>query len=148
MASCVHCSASSVVVFRADHGVPRSEEFALSLCRDALGGRCDRRHNVAVMAVTKMCFLLPDAPARTRDALVDRGGQFHRNPSVMDAGPDRSLSTRTRNGRSRPGAVEFVQRRLYALSKSLGDSGYRRDRTPSYGYEATREAAMAAFAKS
>ena len=66
------------------HGVPRSEEFALSLCRDALGGRCDRRHNVAVMAVTKMCFLLPDAPARTRDAMVDRGGQFHRNPSVMD----------------------------------------------------------------
>ena len=26
--------------------------------------------------------------------------------------------------------------------------GYHRDRTPSYGYEPTREAAMAAFAKS
>jgi hypothetical protein len=30
---------------------------------------------------------------------------------------------------------------------SLG-YGYRRDRTPTFGYEATREAAMAAFAKS
>ena len=53
-----------VGVFRTDHGVPRSEEFAVSLCRDALGGRCDRRHNVAVMAVTKCAFLLLDAPAK------------------------------------------------------------------------------------
>ena len=55
-----------VGVFRTDHGVPRSEEFALSLCRDALGCRCDRRHNVAVMAVTKCAFLLLDTPAKRR----------------------------------------------------------------------------------
>ena len=58
----------------------------------------------------------------------------------------RSIWARACHGRARsPGGPVAPQDRPWMWSLAYG---YHRDRTPSYGYEPTREAAMAAFAKS
>jgi hypothetical protein len=44
-------------------------------------------------------------------------------------------------------AGEFILCRSAAPVRRQGAYGCRRDRTPTHGYEPTREAAMAAFAK-
>ena len=77
------------------------------------------------------------------------GGEFRAGRDSVDFGrprPRAQSRARACHGWARsPGGPVAPQDRPWMWSLAYG---YHRDRTPSYGYEPTREAAMAAFAKS